>query len=55
MAEAGLAKPVAAAAHTVLYTYLLGSVSLEESRGKRQAAARFRAGLDVIIAGVKAS
>jgi TetR/AcrR family transcriptional regulator, tetracycline repressor protein len=55
LAEAGLAKPVAAAAHTVLYTYLLGSVSLEEARGKRQPAARFRAGLDVIIAGVKAS
>ncbi len=52
LAEAGLSKPVAAAAHTVLYTYLLGSVSLEESRGKRQAAARFRAGLDVIIAGI---
>ena len=52
LAEAGLTKPVAAAAHTVLYTYLLGSVSLEESRGKRQAAARFRAGLDVIIAGI---
>ncbi len=28
LAEAGLSKPVAAAAHTVLYTYLLGSVSL---------------------------
>jgi TetR/AcrR family transcriptional regulator, tetracycline repressor protein len=55
LAEAGLTKPVAAAAHTVLYTYLLGSVSLEESRGKRQAAARFRAGLDVIIAGINAS
>ncbi|MGO9511722.1 MAG: TetR/AcrR family transcriptional regulator C-terminal domain-containing protein [Mycobacterium sp.] len=52
LAEAGLSKPVATAAHTVLYTYLLGSVSLEESRGKRQAAARFRAGLDVIIAGI---
>jgi TetR/AcrR family transcriptional regulator, tetracycline repressor protein len=52
LADAGLSKPVATAAHTVLYTYLLGSVSLEESRGKRQAAARFRAGLDVIIAGI---
>lgn len=62
LTEAGLAKPIAAAAHTVLYTYLLGSVSLEESRpvaasprGKRQAAARFRAGLDVITAGIEAS
>jgi TetR/AcrR family tetracycline transcriptional repressor len=62
LAEAGLAKSVAAAAHSVLYTYLLGSVSLQESRqladaqrGKRQAAARFRAGLDVIIAGIRAS
>ena len=37
--------------------YLLGSVSLEESRGgtvgRRQGAARFRAGLDVIIAGIR--
>lgn len=59
LAEAGLTKAVAAASHSVLYTYLLGSVSLEESRpatrGKRQAASRFRAGLDVIIAGIKAS
>ncbi|WP_252980147.1 hypothetical protein [Mycobacterium riyadhense] len=55
LAEAGLAKAVVSAAHTVLYTYLLGSVSLEEARGKRQPASRFRAGLDVIIAGVKAS
>jgi TetR/AcrR family transcriptional regulator, tetracycline repressor protein len=62
LAEAGLAKAAAAAAHTVLYTYLLGSVSLEESRsvgagprGRRQAAARFRAGLDVITAGIRAS
>ena len=55
LAEAGLSKPVATAAHTVLYSYLLGSVSLEEFRGKRQAAARFRAGLDVIIAGINAS
>ncbi|MBW0016661.1 MAG: TetR/AcrR family transcriptional regulator C-terminal domain-containing protein [Mycobacterium sp.] len=53
--EAGLTKTVAAAAHTVLYTYLLGSVSLEEARGRRHAAARFRAGLDVIVAGVKVS
>ena len=54
--EAGLAKAVVAAAHTVLYTYLLGSVSLEESApAKRQSTARFRAGLDVIIAGIRAS
>ena len=51
--EAGVAKAAAAAAHTVLYTYLLGSVTLEESRGRRQTASRFRAGLDVIIAGIK--
>jgi TetR/AcrR family tetracycline transcriptional repressor len=62
LAEAGLAKAGAAAAHTVLYTYLMGSVSLEESgavamavRGKRHAAARFRAGLDVITAGIRTS
>jgi TetR/AcrR family transcriptional regulator, tetracycline repressor protein len=62
LAEAGLSKGSADAAHAVLYTYLLGSVSLEESRpaadrpdGNRQAAARFRAGLDVITAGIKAS
>jgi len=56
LAEAGLTKAVAAASHSVLYTYLLGSVSLEEARpvqrSKRQAANRFRAGLDVIIAGI---
>ena len=60
LAEAGLAKPLAAAAHTVLYTYVLGTVNLEESfnavgRDNRQAAARFRAGLDVIVAGIQAS
>lgn len=59
LAEAGLTKPVATAAHSVLYTYLLGSVSLQETRpaqrGKRQAANHFRAGLQVIIAGIKAS
>jgi TetR/AcrR family transcriptional regulator, tetracycline repressor protein len=62
LAEAGLAKGPAAAAHTVLYTYVLGSVLLEESRSvtpagrdARQAAARFRSGLDVIIAGIRAS
>ncbi len=62
LAEAGLTKPVAAAAHSVLYTYLLGSISLQESRWlaeeqrtSTQGAKNFRAGLDVIIAGIKAS
>jgi TetR/AcrR family transcriptional regulator, tetracycline repressor protein len=62
IAQAGLTKAVANAAHTVLYTYLLGSVSLEESRPptvpkptRRQAASRYRAGLDVILAGIQAS
>ena len=55
LAEAGLAKSVATAAHTVLYTYLLGSISLDEARAKPSSAKRFRAGLDVIIAGVRAS
>jgi TetR/AcrR family transcriptional regulator, tetracycline repressor protein len=60
--EAGLTKAGAAAAHGVLYTYLLGSISLEESRtavgaprGRRQTAAQFRAGLDVVIPGIRAS
>lgn len=59
LAEAGLPKAAAAASHSVLYTYLLGTISLEEARpvqrGKRQTANRFRAGLDVIIAGIKAA
>ncbi len=62
IAHAGLTKAVASAAHTVLYTYLLGSVSLEEARpasvarpSARQAAARFRAGLAVIVNGIHAS
>src|ERR1700746_2733391 len=62
LAEAGLAKAGAAAAHMVVYTYLLGSISLEESGaasfrdlGKRHAAGRFRAGLEVIMAGIRAS
>ena len=62
LAEAGLAKAPAAAAHTVLFTYLLGSVTIEElssasraGHDTRQAAARFRSGLDVIIAGIRAS
>ncbi|MHA7652439.1 TetR/AcrR family transcriptional regulator [Mycobacterium sp. ML4] len=55
LAESGVPKAVVAAAHSVLYTYLLGSVSLDEVRGKPQSIKRFRAGLDVIIAGVKTS
>lgn len=62
LADAGLTKADVAAAHSVLYTYLLGSVSLEESRGpvdaaraKRQAARQFRAGLQVVIAGVRSA
>jgi TetR/AcrR family transcriptional regulator, tetracycline repressor protein len=62
IAQSGLSESKVNAAHAVLYTYLLGSVSLEESRPpgvpvptKRQAAARYRAGLDVILAGIKAS
>ena len=62
IAESGLTDAVTNAAHAVLYTYLLGSVSLEESRPptvrkptKRQAAARYRAGLVVILAGIRAS
>jgi TetR/AcrR family transcriptional regulator, tetracycline repressor protein len=62
LAEAGLAKAPAAAAHTVLFTYLLGSVTMEElrsvtpaGRDTGHAAARFRSGLDVIIAGIQAS
>lgn len=62
IAQSGLGEANVSASHAVLYTYLLGSVSLEESRPlsaptptKRQAAARYRAGLAVIIAGIKAS
>jgi TetR/AcrR family transcriptional regulator, tetracycline repressor protein len=62
IAQSGLTKAVAEPAHTVLYTYLLGSVSLEESRPptagkptKRQAASRFRAGLEVIVSGIRAA
>jgi AcrR family transcriptional regulator len=61
IAQAGVPKEVATAAHTVLYTYLLGSVSLEESRppqvrrpSAKQAATRYRAGLEVIVAGIRA-
>ncbi len=60
--QAGLTKAVASASHTVLYTYLLGSVSLEESRppsvarpSDRQAASRFHAGLALIVSGIHAS
>jgi AcrR family transcriptional regulator len=60
--QSGLTKAVANASHTVLYTYLLGSVGLEESRppsvptpSERQAASRFRAGLAVIVSGIRAS
>ncbi|ORW61185.1 TetR family transcriptional regulator [Mycobacterium parmense] len=60
LTEAGLAKADAAAAHEVLYTYLLGSVSLEESRrltgsprGKRSTANQFRTGLNVVVTGIK--
>ncbi len=62
LTESGLAKAPAAAAHTVLFTYLLGSVTMEESRSvtpagrdSHQAAAPFRSGLDVIVAGIRAS
>ncbi len=59
LAEAGVTKAAAAASHSVLYTYLLGSISMEEARpvrrSRRQAANRFRAGLGVIIAGIKTS
>jgi AcrR family transcriptional regulator len=61
IAQAGAPKDVAAAAHAVLYTYLLGSVGLQESRpaqarkpSARQAETRFRAGLEVIVAGIQA-
>lgn len=62
LAEAGLAKASAAAAHTVLYTYLLGSIALQETRSadatpraRRQMAAHFRAGLDLVVAGITSS
>jgi AcrR family transcriptional regulator len=62
LVEAGLAKGAAAATHTVLYTYLLGSIALEETRSaaatpraRRLTATHFRAGLDVVVAGIKSS
>lgn len=61
LSQSGLGRDVVAPAHTVLYTYLLGSVSLEESRPettprnrKRLNALRFRAGLEVIVCGIRA-
>lgn len=62
IAEAGLSAAYVSAAHAVLYTYLLGSISLEESRpasvGRRSAKiadARYLEGLRVIIAGISAT
>jgi AcrR family transcriptional regulator len=62
ISESGLSRSVTGPAHNVLYTYLLGSVSLEESRpptvkapSKRHAASRFRAGLGLIVAGIQAA
>lgn len=70
IAEAGLTASAADAAHAVLYTYLLGSISLEETRPARtgprigprigrsrekQADARYLEGLHVIIRGIRAT
>ena len=62
IAQSGLTAAKVNAAHAVAYTYLLGSVSLEESRPprvpaptKRQAASRYRAGLTLIVTGIQAS
>ena len=62
LAEARLDTGAASAAHALLYTFLLGSVSLEDShpappsaRAQRQADARFEQGLDLIIAGIRAT
>ncbi|MGA8331770.1 MAG: TetR family transcriptional regulator [Mycobacterium sp.] len=62
VARAGLTDARADASHTVLYTYLLGSLNLEETRPvtvtqptEQQAAARFVAGLEVIVAGIQSS
>src|SRR5690625_2088235 len=64
IAESGLTAAGADAAHAVLYTYLLGSISLEESRQartgprpgyrrKKQADGRYLEGLHVIIEGIR--
>lgn len=60
--EAGLNASAASAAHALLGTFLLGSVSLEDSRRpptsrrvSRQADARFEQGLHMIIAGIRAA
>ena len=60
MNTAGLKPAVASAAHSLLYTFLLGSVSLEDSvvgvtsaRTRRQADARFEQGLELIIGGIR--
>lgn len=62
IAAAGLTKSIADAAHSVLYTYLLGSISLEESRtattrhrSEKHADARYLEGLHVIIEGIRAT
>ena len=62
VAEAGLTANTADAAHAVLYTYLLGSISLGESRpasaghrSTQQADARYLEGLHVIIDGIQAT
>ena len=62
LAEAGLDTAAASAAHSLLYTYLLGSVSLEDSRpaptdtrARRRADARFERGLELIMAGIRAT
>ena len=55
LADAGLDRTAARAAHRLLYTYLLGGVMLEHSVGSRPAASAqsFRFGLDVILAGLR--
>lgn len=62
LAEAGVETGAASAAHALLYTFLLGSVSLEDSRpaptgarARRGADARFEQGLELIIAGIRAT
>ena len=63
---AGLDAEQTSAAHALLYTFLLGSVSLEDSRtaptresskrrSSRQSDARFEQGLQMIIAGIRAT